>query len=137
MSKKEEKEEKEVKVLTIRDFKVMIEGMDMVLGDDWYPTEEQWKRIRGKIDNLIVSAEQPTNRLMYPVVNPGQPTEASLLANFPEVPVATDIPIGEVPAPTGSALTPPALTPPAPTPPPETTVVDGEAVKVHKPGSFV
>ena len=44
------KEKKEEKVVTIRDFKVLIEGMDMVLGDNWVPTDEQWKRIRTKID---------------------------------------------------------------------------------------
>ena len=133
----ENKKEEEKKVLTIRDFKVMIEGMDMVLGDDWYPTEAQWKPIRAKIDLMIDTSERPvTNtRTMYPesnVVMPGGSID-NLVANFPQVPVAADIPIGETPLPPGGS----ALTPPQPAPAPEMTVVDGEAVRVHKTGSFV
>jgi len=126
MSKKDEKENKGVEVLTIRDFKVMIEGMDMVLGENWYPTEEQWGRIRKKINNLIDSSD---TRRPPPVVMPGVPLDdKALIDNFPQVPVASDVPIGEVPTPGGSALTPQA-------PPPPVQEVDAE--KVHQSNEFV
>lgn len=126
MSKnKKEKENKGVEVLTIRDFKVMIEGMDMVLGENWYPTEEQWGRIRKKINNLIDSSD---TRYRPNVVMPGDPVDNKvLLANFPEIPVASNIPIGEVPVPTGSALTPAQPIP----------VPEADAEKVHRPSEFV
>ena len=88
------KENKEETVLTIHDFKVMIEGMDMVLGDDWYPTEVQWKRIRKKLDQIIVNVERPAP---YNVALPGAPVDSSILSTFPQVPVAADVPIGEAP----------------------------------------
>lgn len=86
MSKEDKKEEK---TLTIRDFKVMIEGMDMVLGEDWYPTEAQWKRIRAKIDLLIDTSERPNTRIMSPQSNVVMPEGSvdNLLAGFPQVPV--------------------------------------------------
>ncbi len=88
-------DKKETKTLTIRDFKVMIEGMDMVLGEDWYPTEAQWKRIRDKINLLIETADYqvmntnmntrpiaPTSNVALPQV----PVD-NLMAGFPQVPV--------------------------------------------------
>jgi len=49
---------KEDEIVTIRDFKAMIVGMDMIMGDDWTPDENQWKRIRNKINALIETAEK-------------------------------------------------------------------------------
>jgi len=133
------KEMKEDKLVTIRDFKVMMEGMDMVLGDDWTPTDAQWKRIREKIDAMIDTAERPAtitrvyDRGVLPV-DPARPssvdptlssTDNELARSFPAVPVAEDVPIGEV---AQSALTPP---PPAP------TVPAGEGEKVHPDNEFV
>ena len=122
---------KEDKLVTIRDFKVMMEGMDMVLGDDWTPTDAQWKRIRGKIDAMIETSERPiVNTRIFdhgglPVDPSLSTTDNELARSFPAVPVAENVPIGEVP--TESALTPqPALTVPA-----------GEGEKVHCDNEFV
>jgi len=121
---------KEDKLVTIRDFKVMMEGMDMVLGDDWTPTDAQWKRIRGKIDAMIETSERPTVNARYfaPPVDPSlSTTDNELARSFPAVPVADDVPIGEVP--TGqSALTPPPAPPPVPA---------GKGEKVHRDNEFV
>jgi len=135
------KEMKEDKLVTIRDFKVMMEGMDMVLGDDWTPTEAQWKRIRTKIDAMIDTSEQSTtvtqvyDRGVLPV-NPARPmsvdptlssADNELARTFPDVPVAENVPIGE--APIGQS----ALTPPAPPPAPPA----GKGEKVHPDNEFV
>lgn len=123
---------KEDKLVTIRDFKVMMEGMDMVLGDDWTPTEAQWKRIRGKIDAMIETSERPvvnTRNFTRPVlpVDPAlSSTDNELIRAFPAVPVADDVPIGEAPV-NQSALTP---VPQTPTP-------TGEDEKVHRENEFV
>ncbi len=121
--------DKEEKIVTIRDFKVMMEGMDMVLGDDWTPTEAQWKRIREKINAMIDTSERPiTNTRNFVPGLPVDPTlstaDNQLVRSFPTVPVADDVPIGQQP--TDSALTPPA---PAPVP-------AGEGEKVHQENEF-
>jgi len=101
-------DKKETKTLTIRDFKVMIEGMDMVLGEDWYPTEAQWKRIRAKIDLLIDTSERPiTNtRIMSPQSNVVIPEGSvdNILAGFPQVPVP-NVDVDPTPPPPVSSLT--------------------------------
>ncbi len=121
---------KEDKLVTIRDFKVMMEGMDMVLGDDWTPSEAQWKRIRVKIDAMIETSERPVvnTRNFVPSlpVDPSLSTSDNELArSFPAVPVADGVPIGEVP--TQSALIPPQI--------PAEPVAEGE--KVHRTDEFV
>lgn len=123
---------KEDKLVTIRDFKVMMEGMDMVLGDDWTPTDAQWKRIREKIDAMIETSERPivNTRNFVPGILPVDPslnpTDNELARSFPAVPVAENVPIGEVP--TQSALTPAPQIPAAPV---------GEGEKVHRTDEFV
>ncbi|KKN16640.1 hypothetical protein LCGC14_0973940 [marine sediment metagenome] len=121
---------KEEKIVTIRDFKVMMEGMDMVLGDDWTPTEAQWKRIREKINAMIDTAERPNTRTFVPGM-PVDPTlstaDNELIKSFPTIPVADDIPIGQAAEPSGSALMP---VQPAP-------AATGEGEKVHTPNEFV
>lgn len=121
---------KEDKLVTIRDFKVMMEGMDMVLGDDWTPTDAQWKRIREKINAMIDTSERPNTRYLYsgpplPVDPSLSTTDNELIRSFPAVPVADGVPIGEVP--TQSALIPPQI--------PAEPVPEGE--KVHRTDEFV
>jgi hypothetical protein len=127
--------EKEAEIVTIHDFKSMLVGMDLVLGDEWTPTEDQWKRIRKKLDALIETAEQPNTTVIRrnsaPVDSGSNVPENDLLRNFPQVPVAGDVPIGEA-APTGqSALAPPPQVPrpanPGPRPPMATS--DKEQVR--------
>ena len=107
------KDKKENKVVTIRDFKVLIEGMDMVLGDDWVPTEDQWKRIRTKIDAMIETEDRAADRPVPGNVDPVRSSsDNELLSSFPVVP-------STIPA--GAAALPPepsALAPPAPAPAP-------------------
>lgn len=134
--KPEKKVEKEAEIVTIHDFKSMLVGMDLVLGDNWTPSEEQWKRIRKKLDALIETAEQPvTNtRIAHPQsnvrVDPSSNVSEDILRNFPQVPVADNIPIGEA-APVGqSALAPPQAPPQQqPTTPAPMATREGEQVK--------
>ncbi len=89
---------KEDEIVTINDFKSMLVGMDLILGDEWTPDGNQWKRIRAKIDALIVTHEQPrTVRSTVPSYNPPvdsnlNVSENELLRSIPNVP------IGEAPA---------------------------------------
>ena len=120
-----DKKEKET-VLTIHDFKVMIEGMDMVLGDNWYPTETQWKRIRQKLDSIIDNVDRPQPNPRSNVALPGTPVD-NLINNFPLTPVAADVPIGEAPP---SFVQPPSALTPAPT-------VGPEGEPVHTSNEFI
>ena len=119
---KEKKEKKEEKVVTIRDFKVLIEGMDMVLGDDWVPTDDQWKRIRAKIDAMIKTEDRAADRPVPLMPGAGNVDSRRIVAddrlpgNFPEVP--STVPAGAVALPPPSALTPPVT--PTNAPPEET-----------------
>lgn len=103
-------------IITINDFKSMLIGMDLILGDQWTPDENQWKRIRKKIDVLIETHERSGGvaSAVPPLVGPSSHlpvdsnlniSDAELLRSFPSVPVVTAIPIGEL-EPTSSALTP-------------------------------
>ncbi len=114
--------------ISVKAFKSMIEGMDMVSGDDWTPTGEQWQRIRAKIEQLEESfapiarpaataptripQDVPGSRLIpnpvvgdeAPVVNPDNPWENGT-GSMPDVQGA--VPAGEVSmGETMSALTP-------------------------------
>lgn len=136
---KEPIKEKEAEIVTIHDFKSMLIGMDLVLGDNWTPTEQQWGRIRKKLDALIETAERPRGAVPPPSFQPVgaipvdptlNVTENDILRSFPDVPAAEDIPIGQ-PGPAGqSALAPPARVPQAtPSVRPPMSTVEGEQVK--------
>ena len=149
-NKKPEKKEVEEEIVTIHDFKSMLIGMDLVLGDNWVPDEKQWARIRKKLDALIETAERPGGVAPSfppyvpgnnPVVNaaPVDPnaslTDAELVRSFPSVPggVPESIPMGEA-APAGpSALTPPPAAPPLQAPPVAAPVADGSGTQVKTP----
>lgn len=131
MSEKNKKPEDEV--VTIRDFKSMIVGMDMIMGEDWTPNESQWKRIRKKIDALIETSERPMHDrpiANQPVVRGSDLSEAKLAGNFPQIPAPENIPIGEA-APGGQSALTPTPRPPAPvTPRANAPIADGrERVK--------
>ena len=100
--------------ISVKAFKSMIEGMDMVSGEDWTPTDEQWQRIRAKIEQLEETVEQvrvvaprpdvPGSRLQpertaapvvgdAPVVNPDNPWENGT-GSMPDV--QGSVPGGEV-----------------------------------------
>ena len=108
MSKEKAKtKEIEDEIVTINDFKSMLIGMDLILGDKWTPDENQWGRIRKKIDALIETAERPvvnTRNFAPSVVSNTNVSETELISAFPAVPAAEDVPVGMQPA--ASALTP-------------------------------
>ena len=76
--------------ISVKAFKSMIEGMDMVSGDDWTPTAEQWKRIRAKIEQLEES--------FVPKVHPTAPAPTRVPQDVPgsrliPSPVVGDAPV--------------------------------------------
>ena len=141
------------KTISVKAFKSMVEGMDMIGGDDWSPSPEQWKKIREKIELLdetvevvsapavdvpgsraVVAPVQPVER---PVANPDNPWENGT-AVMPNTPGG--VPEGEVTmGKSMSALTPQPTGPNVKTrtvprqnqPPVEAPVarVEGEQVK--------
>ena len=118
------KEEKKEKIVTVRDFKSMVEGMDTVMGDDWVPDQQQWKRIREKIRMLENAPPPPAPAPVQqrPVEVP-QGSEESILANFPQVP--SSIPAGDI----NSALPPagPSAFSPENMPRPQAPMITGDA----------
>lgn len=44
--------EEKQKIVTVGEFKAMIQGIDIMGGEDFTPNREQWKRIRKMIDQL-------------------------------------------------------------------------------------
>lgn len=134
MSKEIEKKE-ESEIVTIQDFKSMLIGMDLILGESWTPSEQQWTRIRSKLDALIETADRPVTRPNVPGRGPASVvpnlnvSDRELISSFPAVPVAVDVPIGMEP--TGSALTP------IPTTPATATPVGSDDNRVHRKDEFI
>jgi hypothetical protein len=125
-TKKEAEVEEIEEIVTIKDFKSMLVGLDLALGKNWTPDENQWKRIRRKIDALIETHEKPSARVGGLVDYSTNVPENNILRNFPTVPggVPESVPVGEL-APAGqSALAPPPNLPP-PEPQPQRAVADG------------
>ncbi len=127
----ENKKTKEEEIVTIQDFKSILVGMDLILGDNWTPDENQWKRIRTKIDALIKTAEQPAGTRRYNIPNVVPNTNVSeneLIRTFPSVPAAENVPIGQQPM--ESALTPIPTTPASPS-------VSADEKRVHRTDEFI
>ena len=122
---KEKPKVKENDNVTIQDFKSILVGMDLILGDQWTPDENQWKRIRRKIDALIETHERSvdSNRNV-------SETESLRFPEWPSVPANANVPVGEVPI--QSALVPSALVPPA-VAQPNTAVADGSGAQIKTP----
>lgn len=120
--------EEKKEVITVRDFKSMIEGMDMIMGDDWTPNEDQWRRIRKKIDALIETETQPK-----PLAAGGQPVVGgSVLSKFPTS-VPASIPSNAELATPPSSLTPPVAQPVIPKSVASGPVADGTVARVKTP----
>ena len=135
MSKEKEIEKKEEReIVTIQDFKSMLIGMDLILGESWTPNEQQWKRIRSKLDALLETADRPvlTPRPFVPGSGPASVvpnlnvSDHELISAFPAVPVAANVPIGMQP--TESALTSIPTTPATPV---------GSDNNVHRTDEFI
>ncbi len=99
------------KKLTVKEFKMWLEGVEEMQDADWCPNEVQWKRIREKIRMLDEDAVAPTAAMFTEIPIPGgRPMTAG--------PGMMAIPI----APSGNPLEAmninPADFPTPPTPPP-------------------
>lgn len=139
MSKEKEIEKKEEReIVTIQDFKSMLIGMDLILGESWTPNEQQWKRIRSKLDALLETADRPVLNTRAPVPGSGPASvvpnlnvsDHELISAFPAVPVAVDVPIGMQP--TESALTSIPTTPATPA-----TSAGSDDNRVHRKDEFI
>lgn len=82
------------KTITIGEFKSWLQGIKDMLGDDWTPNAEQWKRICEKIDHLkdepVVSQPlvvNPPPRMQPPVpMMPAVPAGPSSLSPGHSIP---------------------------------------------------
>jgi len=129
----------EKKPVSVREFKAMIAGIDIMGGEKFTPNAEQWKRIRDMIDRLeeeqpvpvpvqTTQSYQPPAVAPAPPQQPAQPAGAPAVAN-PNNPLENDNAEFVVPAPSGgvppgpvtrgastSSLAPVAAPPKAPPP---------------------
>lgn len=139
----------------------MIEGMDTVLGENWVPNAEQWKKIRERIRQL---EDTPTRQPVAipqqaPVIAPPagvdmaaitpteDPSEEALLRMFPQVPgsIPSNVPVsagGAVPAgpsafppPSQSSLGPPPAQRPSTTAAPRQANLTPETLAKLDPAS--
>lgn len=77
--------DKKDKALTVKEFKMWLEGVEEMQADGWTPNDTQWKRIREKINVLIE----------------GQPVYQEM--TVPNMGMAPNMPM-TVPMPTGNPL---------------------------------
>lgn len=127
ISKRENKMSTEEKPVSVREFKAMIQGIDIMGGEKFTPNAEQWSRIRRMIDRLedtpapvappapaVLPMAQPAAQPRTAVVNPHNPLEN----DSPEfiAPPPSGVPAGSVTqGASTSALAPPPAPAPAPT----------------------
>ena len=56
------------KTCSLKEFRAWLEGMEEMLGDEWVPSKDQWKRIRNKINTIAAveaSVEVPTTNNFF------------------------------------------------------------------------
>ena len=83
-----------VRRITIKDFKMWLEGVEEMQASDWVPDARQWQRIREKINSIEDIAPAPVYTL------PERPQ--GLTYRGPDVPVAPGVPV----IPAGPSLLP-------------------------------
>lgn len=71
-AKRRNSKKKEVKPISLSEFKAWLEGLDDALGDNWVPSKDQWKRIREKIE--VIKEEQTVMNVQAPSSQPISPT---------------------------------------------------------------
>jgi hypothetical protein len=60
MVAKKKSRKKSKKITSLVEFRAWLEGVEEMQGDDWVPTEEQWTRIREKIDSIEITPAATT-----------------------------------------------------------------------------
>jgi hypothetical protein len=74
------KSKKSKKVTSLVEFRAWLEGVEEMQGADWVPTQEQWTRIREKIDSIEDAPPAPA-----PVTEP-DPVPHVPLSPYPSAP---------------------------------------------------
>lgn len=95
-------EDKQNKQITVKEFKMWLQGVEEMQDDDWTPTAVQWKRIREKINQIADTAPAPT-----PVTYRG-PAEAPAMP-FPAPGAAPPMPPSGMSAAPSSLQLPPNM----------------------------
>lgn len=71
----------EVKKITVKEFRMWLEGVEEMQEDGWTPSPAQWTRIREKIDTINDDVQQTFTQPAFrapaampgPTMNPGMP----------------------------------------------------------------
>ena len=73
------------KLISVREFRMWLEGVEEMQPDDWTPNHIQWKRIREKINNIDVNDIPVQQHLVYnqPTFTP-QPSPQPLTIPRPD-----------------------------------------------------
>jgi hypothetical protein len=53
------------KQLTVSEFLMWLEGVEEMQGDDWFPNDQQWQKIRQKINNIATAHNAPVQPVVY------------------------------------------------------------------------
>lgn len=65
------------KMISVREFRMWLQGVEEMQSEDWVPSSQQWAKIRSKIDNI---ADTPTHQAsLPPVVFPQRQIEPTIL----------------------------------------------------------
>lgn len=75
--------------ISVKEFKAMIHGMDLLGGDEWAPNIEQWKRIRTMISNL---EDEPAVVVTGPTSVPAMSSAPTRPVSVPSVEQPTAVP---------------------------------------------
>jgi hypothetical protein len=93
-------EQKEKSTLSVREFRMWLQGVEEMQGDDWSPSPLQWAKIRNKIDNIqdlptpaLPPTVFPQHRQIEPAIftAPQQPQQA-MVPVMPAGPSSLSIP---------------------------------------------
>ena len=97
---KTRRKKKEVKSISLVEFRAWLEGLDDALGDNWVPTKEQWKRIREKIEAIkeeegVMNVQAPSSQPVFPPSpNVSTPFVPTVLTEPAPLPVPRSPPLG-------------------------------------------
>lgn len=66
MSKTTKNKKQSKKNISFDEFKAWLSGVEDLQSEDWYPSKEQWKIIRDKIDSIKVETSSPKTNPPHP-----------------------------------------------------------------------
>lgn len=68
-------EQQKTKPISVKEFRMWLQGVEEMQADNWVPNSQQWKRIRAKIDQIEGTETYPATYAARPVpYGPAAPT---------------------------------------------------------------